>query len=65
MAGGRKGIDDLSSTEIMVTLAGAWRTVGSLPLAVSTLSGGGATLNNRIYMLGEYARIGSSDVFFH
>ena len=61
VAGGEKteGLKDwrdddyirLSSTEILVTLAGVWRTVGPLPTAVSTLSG--ATLDNRIYMLGE------------
>ena len=41
----------LSSTEIMVTLAGAWRTVAPLPAALAGLRG--ATLNNMIYMLGE------------
>ena len=51
MAGGSKGIDDLSSTEILVTLAGVWRTVGPLPTAVGGLSG--ATLDNRVFMLGE------------
>ena len=45
-------IDDLSSTEMLVTLAGRWRTVGLLPSAVSSLSG--ATLDNTVYMLGEW-----------
>ena len=51
MAGGSKGIDELSSTEILVTLAGVWRTVGPLPTAVSGLRG--ATLDNRVFMTGE------------
>ena len=46
MAGGL-----VSSTEILVTLAGVWRTVGPLPTAVYGLRG--ATLNNRVFMLGE------------
>ena len=41
----------LSSTEILVTLAGVWRTVEPLPAALAGLRG--ATLNNMIYMLGE------------
>ena len=41
----------LSSTEILVTLAGVWRTVGQLPTAVEGLRG--ATLDNTVYMLGE------------
>ena len=41
----------LFSTEILVTLAGVWRTVGPLPTAVYGLRG--ATLNNRVFMLGE------------
>ena len=41
----------LSSTEILVTLAGVWRTVGPLPTAVSVLRG--ATLDNTVYMTGE------------
>ena len=53
MAGGLDAdINSLSSTEIMVTLAGVWRTVGQLPTAVSSLSG--ATLDNTVYMLGEW-----------
>ena len=61
MAGGEQteGLKDwrdddytrLSSTEIIVTLAGVWRTVEPLPSAVAGLRG--ATLDNRIYMLGE------------
>ena len=44
---------DLSSTEILVTLAGEWRTVGGLlPTAVSGLRGG--TLDNTVYMTGEW-----------
>ena len=42
----------LSSTEILVTLAGVWRTVGPLPTAVWGLRG--ATLDNRVYMTGEW-----------
>ena len=42
----------LSSTEILVTLAGVWRTVGELPTAVSYLRG--ATLDNTVYMTGEW-----------
>ena len=53
MAGGY-GDDYLSSTEILVTLAGVWRTVGQLPSAVVGLSG--ATLDNRIYMTGDYCK---------
>ena len=51
MAGGY-GDKRLSSTEILVTLAGVWRTVGPLPTAMSGLSG--ATLDNTVYMLGEW-----------
>ena len=43
--------NELSSTEILVTLAGVWRTVGRLPTAVDGLRG--ATLDNTVYMLGE------------
>ena len=49
MAGGSGGG---SSTEILVTLAGVWRTVGSLPTALAGLRG--ATIANRIYMTGEW-----------
>ena len=42
----------VSSTEILVTLAGVWRTVGSLPTAVWGLRG--ATLDNTVYMTGEW-----------
>ena len=53
MAGGSgAGGNSLSSTEILVTLAGEWRTVGSLPTAVYGLRG--ATLDNTVYMLGEW-----------
>ena len=54
MAGGRDdGGNFLSSTEILVTLAGGWRTVGGrLPTAVTALRG--ATLDNTVYMLGEW-----------
>ena len=51
MAGGY-GDTRLSSTEILVTLAGVWRTVGSLPTAVAGLRG--ATLDNTVYMTGEW-----------
>ena len=51
MAGGYT-TNSLSSTEILVTLAGGWRTVGRLPTAVYYLSG--ATLDNTVYMLGEW-----------
>ena len=52
VAGGRdQGRNELSSTEILVTLAGEWRTVGRLPTALAGLRG--ATLDNMIYMLGE------------
>ena len=50
MAGGWDGNTKLSSTEILVTLAGVWRTVGPLPTAVYGLRG--ATLDNTVYMLG-------------
>ena len=60
MAGGwDENTNRLSSTEILVTLAGVWRTVGPLPTAVVGLSG--ATLDNRIYMLGE----GCKDMYIH
>ena len=52
MAGGWDGDNYLSSTEILVTLAGVWRTVGQLPTAVYVLRG--ATLDNTVYMLGEW-----------
>ena len=53
VAGGWVSYDNyLSSTEILVTLAGVWRTVGSLPTAVRGLRG--ATLDNTVYMLGEW-----------
>ena len=53
MAGGwDENTNRLSSTEILVTLAGVWRTVGPLPTAVRGLRG--ATLDNRIYMTGEW-----------
>ena len=52
VAGGWDGGNKLSSTEILVTLAGEWRTVGPLPTAVSYLCG--ATLDNTVYMLGEW-----------
>ena len=51
MAGGYGNIRLSSTTEILVTLAGVWRTVGSLPTAVTGLRG--ATIANRIYMTGE------------
>ena len=52
MAGGfDQGNSLLSSTEILVTLAGVWRTVGPLPTAVRGLRG--ATLDNTVYMTGE------------
>ena len=51
MAGGI-GDTRLSSTEILVTLAGVWRTVGPLPTAVAGLRG--ATLDNTVYMTGEW-----------
>ena len=52
VAGGWDGYNRLSSTEILVTLAGGWRTVGRLPSAVTALRG--ATLDNTVYMLGEW-----------
>ena len=53
MAGGWENVFDyLSSTEILVTLAGVWRTVGRLPTAVAGLRG--ATLDNTVYMTGEW-----------
>ena len=52
VAGGWDGDNYLSSTEILVTLAGVWRTVGRLPTAVSGLRG--ATLDNTVYMTGEW-----------
>ena len=55
---------DLSSTEILVTLAGEWRTVGELPAALYGLRG--ATLDNTVYMLGEwYTDIYSVMVCWH
>ena len=57
VAGGYDGGNILSSTEILVTLAGVWRTVGPLPTAVDGLSG--ATLDNTVYMLGEWC----TDIF--
>ena len=51
MAGGY-GDKRLSSTEILVTLAGEWRTVGQLPSALRGLRG--ATLDNTVYMTGEW-----------
>ena len=51
VAGGNVGAEKLSSTEILVTLAGEWRTVGRLPSAVDGLRG--ATLDNTVYMTGE------------
>ena len=60
MAGGGDIVfGSLSSTEILVTLAGVWRTVGPLPTAVRGLRG--ATLDNRIYMTGE----GCKDMYIH
>ena len=52
VAGGFDNGRILSSTEILVTLAGEWRTVGRLPTAVSGLRG--ATLDNTVYMTGEW-----------
>ena len=53
MAGGiGNGPNFLSSTEILVTLAGEWRTVGRLPTAADGLRG--ATLDNTVYMTGDY-----------
>ena len=52
VAGGSDGnLDKLSSTEIMVTLPGKWRSVGPLPAAVVGLRG--ATLDNMVFMTGE------------
>ena len=52
VAGGEDIAKYLSSTEILVTLAGVeWKTVGPLPTAVYGLSG--ATLDNTVFMLGE------------
>ena len=51
LVAGGYGDDWLSSTEILVTLAGVWRTVGPLPTAAFGLRG--ATLDNRVYMTGE------------
>ena len=52
MAGGYDEANYLSSTEILVTLAGEWRTVGRLPTALYSLRG--ATLDNTVYMTGEW-----------
>ena len=53
LVAGGYGDKRLSSTEILVTLAGVeWKTVGSLPTAVAGLRG--ATLDNTVYMLGEW-----------
>ena len=52
VAGGYAGEHRRFSTEILVTLAGVWRTVGQLPTAVFGLRG--ATLDNTVYMLGEW-----------
>ena len=49
------GINTLSSTEVLVTLAGVWKTVGPLPTAVSGLRG--APLDNTVYMTGECTEI--------
>ena len=63
MAGGYRD-NFLSSTEILVTLAGEWRTVGELPTAVNGLRG--ATLDNTVYMTGEwYTDIYSVMVCWH
>ena len=54
MAGGKDGSNNLlSSTEILDTVdASNWRTVTELPYKVTGLRG--ATLNNIIYMSGEW-----------
>ena len=52
LVAGGYGDKRLSSTEILVTLAGGWRTVGQLPTAVYGLRG--ATLDNTVYMTGEW-----------
>ena len=49
------GNNRLASTETLVILAGAWRTVGPMPTALTGLRG--ATLDNRIYMTGEWSHI--------
>ena len=64
LVAGGYGDNFLSSTEILVTLAGVWRTVGQLPSALRGLRG--ATLDNTVYMLGEwYTDIYSVMVCWH
>ena len=51
VVGGQDGRNILTSTEIQVTRASAWKEVQPYPLAVRGLSG--ATINNVVYMTGQ------------